>query len=343
MTDKTVVTALALLSLALPVQQAFAHATLETGQVAANTTYKAVMRIPHGCDGLPTNAVTIDIPEGVIAAKPMPKAGWTLEVERGAYATTYDYYGTPMSEGVRRIRWSGGELPDAFYDEFVFRARVTGGLAGRSVAFPTVQDCPDGQQVAWVEIPAAGQDPHALAHPAPMLQVADAKHDAHSHNHGSGHAANHGTLTVEAPFARASAGRARNGAAFLTVSNASDVADRLIAVRSDVAERTELHTHLNENGVMRMREVEAIDVPANGAATLAPGGDHVMFMGLKAPLKEGESFPLTLVFEKAGDVTVTVTVGPVGAMGGHGDHGSHGGGHGHGSGHGTGHNHTKSD
>lgn len=134
-------------------------------------------------------------------------------------------------------------------------------------------------------------------------------------------------IAVEAPFARASAGPVRNGAAFLTLRNGSGEDDRLVAARAPVADRVELHTHLHENGVMRMRQVEAIEVPAGGTAMLKPGGDHVMLMGLKAPLQEGESFPLTLVFEKAGEITVDVTIGGVGAMQGHGGS-RHNGGHG---------------
>lgn len=134
-------------------------------------------------------------------------------------------------------------------------------------------------------------------------------------------------ISVEAPFARASAGPVKNGAAFLTLKNGGGEADRLIAARAPVADRVELHTHLHENGVMKMRQVEAIEIPAGGMAMLKPGGDHVMLMGLKAPLQEGGSFPLTLVFEKAGEITIDVTIGGVGAMQGHGD-GSHHGNHG---------------
>lgn len=326
MTSKTTLLSLALLGTAFSATPVLAHASLETGQVAASSTYKAVMRIPHGCKGLPTIALTIDLPEGVIAAKPMPKPGWKVETVRGAYGKTYDYYGTPMSEGVTQIRWSGGELPDDFYDEFVFRARITGDLADTTVAFPTTQFCTDGQQVAWTEIAAPGQNPHDLPHPAPTLTVVAAAEKgghAHSHNHGGMQMAQAGDLTIETPFARATAGPAKNGAAFLTVKNAGAEADRLIAAKAPVADRVELHTHLHENGVMKMRQVEAVEVPAGGEAALQPGGDHVMLMGLKAPLKEGESFPLTLVFEKAGEVTVDVMIGGVGAMEGH-DHSGHG-------------------
>jgi len=134
-----------------------------------------------------------------------------------------------------------------------------------------------------------------------------------------------GALTIGHPWARASAGPAPNGAAYLTVQNAGE-ADRLVAVSGDVAERVELHTHRMENNVMQMRQVDAIDVPAGGAATLQPGGLHVMLIGLKQPLKEGEHFPLVLTFEKAGEVSVEVTVEGVGSMGPQGGAG-HGGMH----------------
>lgn len=336
MSSKTLFASLALLGSTLAATPASAHAYLAAGQATAGSTYVAVMRIPHGCEGRPTLALTIDIPEGVINAKPMLKAGWTVETVRGAYAKTYEYHGRQMSEGVRQIRWSGGELPDDFFDEFVFMARVTGDLAGTTVAFPTTQFCADEAQVAWTEIAAPGQDPHDLAHPAPALTVvAAAQKDGHGHGHGHAQPQGQGDmqmtmagdLIVEEPFARATPGPAKNGAAFLTITNAGAEADRLIAARAAVADRVELHTHLHENGVMKMRQIEAVEVPAGGVASLEPGGDHIMMMGLTAPLKEGESFPLTLVFEKAGEVTVEVTIGGVGAMQGqdHGGHGKHGG------------------
>lgn len=123
----------------------------------------------------------------------------------------------------------------------------------------------------------------------------------------------HGDITVTDPWARASAGPARNGAAFLTIISGGD-ADRLVAASAPVAKKTELHTHLMEDGVMKMRPVEAIDVAAEEATVLQPGGLHIMFMGLHEPLTEGESFPLTLTFEKAGEMTVEVPVLGPGAM-----------------------------
>jgi hypothetical protein len=119
-------------------------------------------------------------------------------------------------------------------------------------------------------------------------------------------------LAVENPFARPSAGASGAGAAYMTIRNPGP-ADRLIAAASPVARTVELHTHIREGDVMRMRKIEAIEIPGSGAATLAPGGLHVMLMGLHKPLKTGDSFALTLTFEKAGAVTIQVPVREMGA------------------------------
>ena len=124
-----------------------------------------------------------------------------------------------------------------------------------------------------------------------------------------------GAITVTDPWARATASRAKTGAAYLTLRNSGADPDRLIAVKSGVSRKTGLHQSLVESGIMKMQGVRAIDVPAKGQTMLKPGGFHVMFMGLKAPLKEGASFPLSLVFDKAGEITVTVRVMKAGAMG----------------------------
>lgn len=127
-------------------------------------------------------------------------------------------------------------------------------------------------------------------------------------------AAQAGEITVTDVWARASAGMG-NGAVFLTINNAGDSADKLIGASTPAAKIAQLHTHLEEGGVMRMRQIEGIDLPTGSHVQLKPGGMHVMLMDLSAPLKEGESFPLTLTFDKASPVTVTVTIGGVSSMG----------------------------
>ncbi len=150
---------------------ALAHATLESTQAPANSSYKAVIRIGHGCEGKPTQAIRVRIPEGVIVAKPMPKAGWQLATTKAAYANSYDYYGTPVAEGVSEIAWTGGDLPDDWYDEFVFRARLTDFPAGTVVYFPIVQECADGAAHRWIEIPEAGRSADDYEEPAPGVTI----------------------------------------------------------------------------------------------------------------------------------------------------------------------------
>lgn len=114
-------------------------------------------------------------------------------------------------------------------------------------------------------------------------------------------------LTIHDPWARASVGSGA-GAAYFSVVNNGHGDDRLLAASTDVADAAELHTHIKDGDVMRMRRIDAIDLPAGATTALQPGGLHVMLLGLKAPLQSGEVFPLTLSFANAGDVTVEVQV-----------------------------------
>lgn len=131
-------------------------------------------------------------------------------------------------------------------------------------------------------------------------------------------AAADGHIMVDAPFARASASpMAKAGGAFMTITNNGDEDDVLIDAQGDAAVRIELHTHVMKDGAMTMMRVEdGIPVPAHETVMLQPGGYHVMFMGLKAPLVEGETVHITLVFEKAGEMAVDIPILDVGAMGG---------------------------
>ena len=120
-------------------------------------------------------------------------------------------------------------------------------------------------------------------------------------------------LEVSNAWARATPGSAENGAAYLTIQ--SPTADRLLSLSSPVAKKAELHTMSMEGMVMKMRPLADLDIPAGQSITLKPGGQHVMLLGLDAPLREGQSFPLTLTFEKAGTRTVTVAIEKPGAAG----------------------------
>jgi periplasmic copper chaperone A len=118
-----------------------------------------------------------------------------------------------------------------------------------------------------------------------------------------------GSLTVQHPYARVTQAGQGVGGAYFELRNQGD-ADRLVSASAAVAERVELHTMAMEGDVMRMRQLDALDLPAGQTVKLAPGGQHLMLIGLKAPLTLGMRFPLELRFEKAGPVTVMVWVEP---------------------------------
>jgi periplasmic copper chaperone A len=120
-------------------------------------------------------------------------------------------------------------------------------------------------------------------------------------------------LEVNNAWARATPGKAENGAAYVTIQ--SPTADRLVAASSPVAKKAELHTMSMHGMVMKMRPIAGLDIPPGQPVSLKPGGEHVMLLGLNQPLHEGQSFPLTLDFEKAGPRTVTVTVEKAGSKG----------------------------
>ena len=122
-----------------------------------------------------------------------------------------------------------------------------------------------------------------------------------------------GGVKISSVWSRATPGGAKVGAAFLEIS-AKD-GDALISATSPVCETVELHTHTMDDGVMKMRRIDKIEIEGGKSVSLKPGGHHLMLMGLKAPLKEADRVPLTLVFEKAGPVNVEATVGAVGAKG----------------------------
>ena len=138
---------------------------------------------------------------------------------------------------------------------------------------------------------------------------------------GPAAAADEGSLKVTQPWARASLGQVKVGAAYLTIENHGQHADRLVGLASPVANHVELHNTIMDEGVMKMRPMEVLELAPGETAALEPGGMHVMLMGLKQPLKEGETFPMTLSFAEAGEVTIQVQVDKATASGPSGGHG----------------------
>lgn len=137
------------------------------------------------------------------------------------------------------------------------------------------------------------------------------------------------SIHVTGPWSRALPPVSQNGAAYVTLMNGGDRADKLIGASSPVAQRAEFHAHNMEGGVMKMRPVTSVELPPGKKVEFKPGGLHVMLIGLRQPLKQGDRFPLTLRFANTPPITVEVVVQSAGAKGPEGMHHEPGGGRAH--------------
>ena len=123
--------------------------------------------------------------------------------------------------------------------------------------------------------------------------------------------ANADTITADDPYVREVPPGSPATAAFMTLHNSSDSTVRLISADNSIAEHTELHNHVELDGVMQMRQIEAIEVPAGGSTTLAPGGLHLMLIGLPSPVSEGDQVGLSLTFDNGDTLELDAPVRPV--------------------------------
>jgi uncharacterized protein YcnI len=162
---------------------AHAHVVLEYQVAPADSAYKATFKVGHGCGEAPTRQVSVAIPAGVTGARPMPKPGWTVEIQRGKLAEPVTGHGRTISEDVTRITWTARTaadmLPSDQYDEFV----LVGQLPARSgpLYWPFSQVCEPGR-LDWVEVPKAGQSLADLQSPAAVLELLPAD-GAAGHHH----------------------------------------------------------------------------------------------------------------------------------------------------------------
>ncbi len=130
---------------------------------------------------------------------------------------------------------------------------------------------------------------------------------------------------VEDAWARATPPGAKTGAAYFVITAHGGHTDRLVGVFSPIAAKAEFHTNVMEDGMMKMRQIESVEVSGDAPASFEPGGNHVMLMGLKGPLTEGDQFQMTLTLEKLGAIETQVTVRAIGTttMGHQMDHSKH--------------------
>jgi copper(I)-binding protein len=121
-------------------------------------------------------------------------------------------------------------------------------------------------------------------------------------------------IEIENPWSRATAPGARIAAGYMTIRNKSAAPDRLLDASTPLAAKVETHVTMKDGDIMRMREVKGYEIPANGSFELKPGGAHLMLVEIKKPFKEGDRIPVTLRFEKAGELKTefVVSSGPPG-------------------------------
>jgi periplasmic copper chaperone A len=161
---------IALAAFAVPMA-ASAHVVLESQQAPPGGYFKAVFAVPHGCDGSPTIALLVDLPPGVVIAKPMPKPGWTLDIRRQPLDRPIQNEGHAITERVRQVEWRGGRLSGDEYDTFTVMVRLPD-VQGR-LYFPVRQVCEAGE-TRWEEIPAEGKTSRDVRYPAPSVMVTPA-------------------------------------------------------------------------------------------------------------------------------------------------------------------------
>lgn len=168
------------LALCAPLAQA--HITIDPPSATAGAYQALRFKVGHGCDGSATVGLAVQLPDGVLGAKPMPKPGWTIELAEATLAAPVQSHGKTIASAVREVRWRGGPLPDAYYDEFVIMVKLPD-APGR-YAFKVGQQCERGR-ADWAEV-ATGDSPKPKT-PAPVLEVLPVLRGAAQDEH-AGHA-----------------------------------------------------------------------------------------------------------------------------------------------------------
>jgi uncharacterized protein YcnI/copper(I)-binding protein len=286
----------------------FAHVTFERAEAAPGSSYKGVLRVPHGCEGQATHTVRVNLPDEIVGVKPMPKPGWKLTTVEGAYAKPFDNHGRVQKSGVREIVWSGGDLPDAQYDEFVFVGTIQKDAPGGTTIYvPVVQECATGKQ-AWTQIPAAGGERPKAPAPGIRLVSMAAAQTAGEKSYKLG------ALTITQPWTRVTPGGAKVAGGYVRITNTGKEPDRLVGGAFEASARVEVHEMAMDGSVMRMRELpKGLEIKPGETVELKPGGFHLMFMDMKLALVAGKPVKGRLMFEKAGTIDVEFAVAPLGA------------------------------
>jgi periplasmic copper chaperone A len=182
---QSVLKTIAILAIIMEASTVFAHVTLEDQAALAGRSYKAVLKVGHGCEGSPTTAMRVTVPTGFMGAKPMPKAGWMLAIKTAKLAVPYDNHGKQVTEDVSEITWTATSkdsyLPEAHYDEFILRGGLPSKVnEGTAMWFKVLQTCEKGSN-DWSQTPVSGVDTQGLKSPAALLEIIPSGTVGHQH------------------------------------------------------------------------------------------------------------------------------------------------------------------
>jgi copper(I)-binding protein len=248
---------------------AFAHVSLQEPRAEAGSTYNAVLRVGHGCDGAATTALTVQLPSGFKDVRPAPKDGWTASVKSGA------------------VTWTAGKdaaLPSGQKGEFVLAGALP--RTAGPLWFKVMQQCGDAR-MDWAQVPATGTSTDGLKTPAVLLEVLSPRDFAQLKM----------LPTVEGAWVRSSVTGQQGTGAFMKITAKEPM--QLVGVSTPVAGTAEVHEMKMDGQVMRMRPVPVLDLPAGQAVELKPGGYHLMLQDLKQPLQKDSTVPMTLLLRNA--------------------------------------------
>lgn len=150
---------------------AAAHVTANPNEAPSGSYFRTALRVGHGCQGSPTVAVRVKIPDGVLSARPQMKPGWTITITMRTLDKPVEAgHGRMISEVVDQIEWRGGPLPNEYFDEFGLSVKLPSGAAGDILYFPVVQECEAGLH-RWIEIPSGERKWGDLDQPAPFVTL----------------------------------------------------------------------------------------------------------------------------------------------------------------------------
>jgi copper(I)-binding protein len=240
---------------------AFAHVSLQQPIAETGSSYQAVLRVGHGCDGSPTTAVAVQLPAGFDNAQPQARAGWTIE-RRG-----------------NEVTWTAASkqaaLPPKERGEFAIDGKLP--AAPGPLWLKVRQTCEQGR-IDWSDVPARGTSTEGMKTPAVLLQVQAPA-----------------AVKVEQAWVRPSVPGQQGTGGYMKLTARAD--QRLVGASSPVAGVAEIHEMKMDGDVMTMRPAGSISLPAGKLVELKPGGLHLMLMDLKQPLAAGSSVPLTLLLK----------------------------------------------